>query len=427
MFSSRIKTLKLLVLLLTSLLAQAQEKENKFLEEFKKLNFKTYGVINYYGVDWDTDPLARNTFDTERLNTYIYYDFNENIQFKTEVEFEHAGTGVTMELDKLEEFGEYEAEIEAGGAVKIDQVNILFKWKPWLNFRVGRVKLYLGNAQKLDLPTQYFTGQRSSMENALIPIGWYENGIELLGKFGKQQQFSYQLYMVNGLNSQGFTSANWIKRGYQQRFETLNAESLAFAGRFDFLLPESSGYAGVSGYIGEANGNRHKNDLKNTKGVVSILDAHFHILKDNWRANGMVMYGNLQNSDKIASANRNLSNALNVKRTPVAKNALGYYLEAGYNVLALANKSFSQKLFAFGRYDFYDSMYAVAGNVIENPRWERSVTTFGLNYFVHPEVVLKAHYAINTLGENALDAYGKPIGNKDKTLLLGLAFTFKTN
>lgn len=396
-----------------------QEEENKILKELKKFNIKTYGVINYYGFDWDTDPDARNSFDTERLNTYIYYDFNENIQFKTEIEFEHAGTGVTMELDKLEEFGEFETEVEAGGAVKIDQLNVLFKWKPWLNFRLGRVKLYMGNAQKLDLPTQYFTGQRSSMENALIPIGWYENGIELLGKFGKRQQFSYQAYLVNGLNSQGFTSANWIKRGYQQRFETLNAESLAIAGRFDYLLPNEGGYIGVSAYAGDANGNRHKNDLKNTKGLVTLFDAHFHVVKENWRMNGMVMYGNLQNSDKISQANRNLSNALGVKRTPVAKNALGYYVEGGYDVLSLTNKDFSNKLYVFGRYDFYDSMHETTGDIIDNPRWERSITTFGANYFVHSGVVLKAHYAINKLGLET--------DNIDRTFLLGLAFTFKTN
>jgi hypothetical protein len=415
------KLISLSILLLMNLVLFAQqEEENKILKELKKFNIKTYGVINYYGFDWDTDPDTRNAFDTERLNTYIYYDFNENIQFKTEIEFEHAGTGVTMELDKLEEFGEFETEVEAGGAVKIDQVNVLFKWKPWLNFRVGRVKLYMGNAQKLDLPTQYFTGQRSSMENALIPIGWYENGIELLGKFGKRQQFSYQAYLVNGLNSQGFTSANWIKRGYQQRFETINAEKLAVAGRFDYLLPNEGGYVGVSAYAGDANGNRHKNDLKNTKGLVTLFDAHFHVVKENWRINGMVMYGNLQNSDKISQANRNLSNALGVKRTPVAKNALGYYVEGGYDVLSLMDTDFAnKKLYLFGRYDFYDSMHETTGDIIDNPRWERSVTTFGANYFVRSGVVLKAHYAINKLGLET--------DNTDRTFLLGLAFTFKTN
>ncbi len=403
-------------------LCNAQE-ENPFLKELQKFHFKAYGVINYYGFDWDTDQDRRNAFDTERLNIYIQYDFNDNIQFKTEIEFEHGGTGITMELDHFEEFGEFELELEAGGEIKIDQLNILFKYKPWLNFRAGRVKLYMGNASKLDESTTYFTGYRSVMENALLPMGWYENGIEVLGNFGKNNQWDYKLFFVNGLSSVGFTSANWIKRGLQQRFETINTENFAWSGRLDYLLP-NSGFIGLSGYHGGTNKNRPKTDLEDVKGAVSIADFHFNIEQKNWKLRGMFLYGNLQNSDKISQANRNLSNALNVKRTPVAKNALGYYLEAAYNLLA--TRKTVKQLYLFGRYDFYDSMYKTTGVILDNPRWERSVITMGANYFITPHIVFKAHYAINSLGVDTLDGFGNVIGNKERTFLAGMAFDLST-
>lgn len=406
----------LISVLFFSFIGYSQEK-SAFLEELQKFHFKAYGVVNYYGFDWDTDPDRRNAFDTERINMYLKYDFTEKIQLKTEFEFEHGGTGVTMELDKFEEFGEYEVELEAGGEVLLEQINILFKYKTWLNFRVGRLKLYMGNASKLDLPTDYFTGHRSAMESALLPIGWYENGIEVLGDFGKNNRFSYKAFLVNGLSSVGFTSANWIKRGHQKRFETINAENLAVSGRFDYNLP-NGGYIGVSGYHGGSNKNRPKPDLENTDGAVSIGDFHFNIEQENWKLRGMVLYGNLQNSDKISRANRNLSNALDVKRTPVAKNALGYYLEGGYDILSLKKNETTKQLFLFGRYDYYDSMYKTTGVILDNPRWERSVVTFGANYFINPHIVFKAHYAVNTLG---LDEE-----NKERTFLLGMAFDFST-
>ncbi len=401
------------------------QEESTFLKELKKFHVKAYGVVNYYGFDWDTDPDRRNSFDTERLNVYVMYDFTEKIQLKTEIEFEHGGTGVTMELDKFEEFGEYEVEVEAGGEVKLEQLNILFKYKPWLNFRLGRLKLYMGNASKLDLPTDYFTGQRSSMESALLPMGWYENGIEILGDIGKNKQFSYKAFLVNGLSSVGFTSANWIKRGHQKRFETINANNLAVSGRFDYNL-ENGGFVGVSGYYGGSNQNRPKTDLEDTKGAVSIIDFHVNIEKQIWKFRAMILYGNLQNSDKISQANRNLSNALNVKRTPVAKNALGYYVEAGYDILSLKKAKTKQQLFIFGRYDYYNSMYKTTGVILDNPRWERSVITAGLNYFIVPNVVLKAHYAVNSLGADTLDGFGEVIGNKERTFLLGMAFDLAT-
>lgn len=398
------------IFFLTSSIIFAQKKSI-----FSKVEAKAYGVINYYSYNWDTDTEKRNEFDTERLNIYIMYNFTDKIQFKTEIEFEHGGTGVTMELDKFEEFGEFETEVEAGGEVKIDQINILFKYKPWLNFRVGRVKLYMGNASKLDIPTQYFTGYRTLTENSILPMGWYENGIELLGDFGKNKQWSYKAFFVNGLSSEGFSSANWIKRGHQQRFETINANNFAFSGRLDYNL-KKGGYLGLSAYQGNTNGNRQKNDLQNTAGNLSIIDAHANIDFENFKLRAMVLYGNLQNSDKISEANRNLPNALNVKRTPVAKNALGYYAEVAYNILPFFIKNNSnKKLFMFGRYDFYDTMHETTGGVLDNPRWERSVITAGVNYFITPDISLKSHYQINTLGLNSSE-------NKEKTFLLGIGF-----
>jgi len=411
------KIIFVLVLLFAFVQITTAQEENKFLKELQKIHFAAYGVVNYYNFNWDTDPYLRDAFDTERLNMYLDYKFTDKIKLRAEFEYEHGGTGVTMELDVLEEFGEFETEVEAGGEVKIEQLNILFEYKPWLNFRAGRLKLYLGNFPILDHPTDYFTGYRSRMENALLPVGWYENGLEILGKFGKDNKFSYKAYLVNGLNSYGFSSANWIKRGHQKRFEMVNANGLAVAGRFDYKL-KNGGFVGVSGYHGEANKNRHKPDLQNTKGAVSLVDFHLNIEEANWKFRAMLLYGNLQNSDKISKANRNVANALNVKRTPVAKNALGYYVEAGYDLLSIWNSETEKKFYLFGRYDYYDSMHKTTGVIINNPRWERNVMTFGANYYIDPNVVFKAHYAENTLGI--------PTENKERTFLLGMGFFLST-
>jgi len=403
-------------LLLLALIFSSQTSAQTETRPLDKLSYKAYGVVNYYGYNWDTDPDKRNVFDTERFNLYLKYDFSDRIQLKTEFEFEHGGTGVTMELDKFEEFGEYEMEVEAGGEVKLEQLNILFIYKPWLNFRVGRLKLYMGNASKLDLPTEYFTGHRSTMENTLLPMGWYENGIEFLGDFGKHKQFSYKLFLVNGLSSTGFSSANWIKRGHQKRFETINANNLAFSGRFDYNFLNDS-YVGFSAYHGDSNKNRPKPDLENTQGAVSIVDLHTNIETKNWKFRAMVLYGNLQNASQISQANRNLSNLLNEKRTPVAKNALGYYAEFAYDIMPFLHKKTEDQFFLFGRYDYYDTMHQTTGDIFDNPRWERSLLTFGANYALGANIRFKAHYAINTLGIET--------DNIEKTFLLGMGFTLE--
>lgn len=396
----------------------SQKTEKKIIKNiFNNLSVKAYGVVNYYNFKWDTDPEIRDAVDLERFNMYMKYKFTDKIFLKTEFEFEHAGTGATLEFDKFEEFGEFETVINAGGEVLIEQLNILFKINPWFNIRVGRLKLYMGVASKMDLSTRYFTGYRQSMENALLPLGWYETGIELSGDLGTNKKFSYSTYLTNGLSSVGFSSANWIKRGHQKRFETANAENLAIAGRFDYNL-KNGGWLGISAYRSNSNDNRPKPDLRGVKGIIFIIDLHANLNLGPLQIRAMLLRGNLQNSNPISEANRNLSNNLNVKRTPVASDALGYYVETGYDIFSLS-KIKGKKLFVFGRYDFYDSMYKVAEGIFKNPRWERKTITFGVNYFPHPDVVIKSHYAIRALGLSK--------NNKEKTFLLGAGFTFKTN
>ncbi len=395
-------------------IAASPPQDTSKVENFDWSNFtlKGYGVVNYYNYDWDTDTTKRNAFDAERLNLYLGYNFSKNIIFKSEIEFEHGGTGVTKEFDKFEEFGEFETEVEAGGEVKLEQINILFKIRPWLNVRAGRLKVYVGLASKMDEPIEYATTHRQEMENELLPLGWYENGVELSGRLGKKQNWEYKLYVVSGLDATGFSSRNWIKRGHQVRFETTFADALAFAGRLDYFFGEKN-FIGISSYLGNSSPNRPKHDLS-VDAFVHITDFHFRLYKADFKLRGMVLYGTLQNADRVSEANRNLSNNLNVKRTPVGSAALGLYIEGAYNILSFWNKD--KVLDVFARYDYYDSMFKVEGIIFDNPRWERSVVTAGINYFPHKKIALKAQYSVRKLGlENR---------NFERTFSLGLGFEF---
>ena len=426
---NKIVTLIILLLVFVNVFSQKNTiknntKTSEFLENkqvlqniFNRISLKSYGVVNYYNFDWQTDKERRSAVDIERLNMYIKYKVSEKIEVKTEIEFEHGGTGSTMEFDKFEEFGEFESDIEAGGEVLLEQLYIDFKIKSWFNVRAGRMEMYIGNFPKLDEPVDYFTGYRSSMESALLPNGWSEIGIQVHGDLGKQKKWSYKAYLVNGLASSDFSSANWIARGYQKRFEMANAESFGGLIRLDYKL-KNKGWLGFSSYFGESNRNRPKPDMKGISGHVFIGDLHTSInIKKFLKIRAMVLYGHLQNALLIAEANRNLSNNLNVKRTPVASDVLGAYAEIGFDVLALT-KIEKMKLIVFGRYDFYDSMFMVPEGMFKNPRWKRNQITFGLNYLPHPSIVIKAHYAHRILGLSR--------DNIEKTFLLGIAYTFKT-
>ena len=400
------------------------EDENSILH-WKNFNLKGYGVVNYYNYDYDTDPNLKNTMDAERLNLYLKYNFSDKISFKSEIEFEHGGTGATLEFDNQEEFGEFEQEIEKGGEVKVEQLNINFQIRPYFNIRAGRVKMYVGLAQNLDEPVTYFTTHRQEMENEILPLGWYENGVEIYGTFSKR--FNYKVYVVNGLDASGFSSRSWVKSGYQTRFDMVNAASFAFAGRLDYKFGKNEHtFVGIAAYLNNAAANRPKNDI-DVSAYVSLAEAHITYDENNLRFNTVLLYGNLQNSDIVSQKNANLSNKLGVKRNAVGKNALGFSAELGYNILPVLNANTSQKLYPFARYDYYDTMQDVEGDIVDNPRWQRSVVTGGVNWFIIDDIVVKAQYADRRLGSenynpNTLEYTGHK--HHERTFSAGIGFEF---
>lgn len=378
-----------------------------------KFRIKGSGIVNYHNYQWETDTTRRNVTDSEVFKLYLMHDFLGNISFKAEVEFEHGGTGITKEFDKFEEAGEYETEVEAGGEVKLEQLNIYFKIKPWFNIKAGRLKLYMGLASKLDMPTDYFTTHLSEMEDELLPLGWYENGIEISGELGSKKNWKYKLAIINGLDGTAFGSRNWIKKGHQVTFESAHADAFALATRFDYYFNEKN-FVGISGYVGNSTPNRPKTDLE-ADAYVSIVDVHFRYDIGYWKFRGMALFGHLQNADRVSKANRNLSNNLNVKRTPVGSSVFGTFMESSYDISALIIK-LKNPLLVFARLDYYDSMFKVAEGIFNNPRWERRTITGGINYFPHPNIIIKSHYAVRKLG---LETF-----NLEKTFSLGIGFKF---
>ena len=379
----------------------------------KRLQIFGYGAINYANFDWQTDPERRASIDVERFVISPKYQMNDTIRLEAEIEFEHGGTGITMEFDKFEEFGEFEMEVEKGGEVIVEKLAAVFAIRPALNLRVGHIIVPVGLTAKRHRPQHYFTTTRPESESNLIPTIWHENGIELFGEIGA---FSYQAQVVNGLDSTGFSSRRWIVGGHQLRFETTNAEDFALVGQIDYTVVDGA-VVGISAYYGDSADNRPKPDLR-ADAHVSIVDLHGFYEVSALKVRGLFLYGTLENSDLVSKANRNLSNNLNVKRTPVGSKAFGGYLEVGYNLLAFFKSSLNTETVfdLFVRYDNYDTMADVEGEIFDNPRWERQTWTFGANYHPHPQLVFKGHYSARRLGTE--------VDNKENIFALGFGFQY---
>ena len=391
--------------------------------ESSSFSVSGYGVINYAHFDWELDPGRRAAIDVERFVIAPKYRINDMIRLESELEFEHGGTGSTMEFDKFEEFGEFETEIEKGGEVIVEKLAAVFSFQPAFNFRVGHIIVPVGLVAKRHRPQHYFTTTRPEAEAHLIPTIWHETGVEMFGSLG---QLNYQAQIVNGLDSTGFSSRHWIVPGHQLRFETANAEAPAFVGRLDYAFNENA-TVGISGYYGDTAANRPKPDV-DFDAHVGIVSFHGFYEMNAVKVRGLFLWGTLENADRLSKVNRTLSNNLNVKRTPIGSSASGWYIEAGYNILSFfrqpSNSAEHQDLKdpsdkaldVFARYDYYDTMASVEGIIFDNPRWERSTWTFGINYHIHPKMVFKSHYSLRRLATKDK--------NRENTFALGFGFQY---
>jgi hypothetical protein len=410
----------------TTTVTNQSEKLEVFNEHVKKIetspySFKGYAVANYFNYDWDTHPEKLDEADLERLVLEGRYQFNDQWSVHAEVEYEHGGTGASMEFDVFEEFGEFEQEIEKGGEIVIEELFVQYEYKPWLGIRIGEIPVPVGLINKRHRPSHYYTTERSEAESSMVPVAWHELGIELRGKY---KGFFYRGQVITGLDSTGFSSANWVKRGFQKRFERKNADNLAFVASVDYdfsnLGFDSLNGAEIGGsfYWGNTSDNRPKPDLDEDAEVM-ILGLHGRYKNGPWTFRGAALYGHLSNADLVSAANRRLSNNLNVKRSPVAKEALAWYLEAGVDLFQfIPNKPaiLGHGFDWFVRYDNYDTMHETSGLIFDNPRWEREVWTTGFNYALIKGITIKGQYSHRNINI--------PTENNEKTFSLGVATEF---
>lgn len=369
--------------------------------DLEQMEIYGYGSFVYRNFDYlqnyQKDPDNRSQVDFERFVLSPRFLLTDTIKIVSEIEFEHGGTGTTMEYDTLDEFGEFEAEIEQGGEVAVEEAYLDIYSKPWLSYRIGHMIIPVGLNTQRHLPTLQLASTRNVSETTILPDTWHESGIMAYGRFA--EKYNYQAMVMTGLNSEFFNSANWIQAGTQKQFETANADDLALALRVDYGDIVGS-HIGASFYVGDSNDNRNKEQLS-SKGTVTIQEIHGVYDENNIRLRALFLLGKLSASEAITKANNGLPNALEAKRSPVASEALAWFIESGYNIAPML--SHDRAIIPFLRYDFVDSMYNTQGVVQDLARYERTTVTAGINYFITPTVVLKADYATTSNGDSSID------------------------
>jgi hypothetical protein len=308
---------------------------------------------------------------------YLGYKFNDRIVFNSEIEFEHATT-------------------DDEGEVAVEFAYLDFLFNDYANVRAGLVLVPVGIINEIHEPPTYLGVKRPGVDGVIMPTTWSEPGVGVHGRFGL---FSYQAYLLDGLDSEGFTASAGIRGGRQAGSKAL-AEDLAVALRLD-LTGVPGLLAGVSFYRGDS-GQGRVVDGQTIKGPVTLYDVHA-----DWKWRGLWLRG-VWSAVDIGDAG-----LISIQTDQAIGSELrGGYAEAGFDLLSLTSAR-NQSLYPYLRYERYNTQSEVAPGFQSEVTGanDRTATSYGVMYRPIPQIAIKAEYQdLKNAAGTGVDQFNASLG-----------------
>lgn len=203
------------------------------------LKIGAYGELRF-GAQQNPDANGQwqTGFDAARLVLLPTYQFNDNIIFNSEIEFEHGGIA-------------FDADDKLHGVVEIEQAYVDFRISPYFNIRAPGIDLVPIDWLNLyHEPTNYYSVRRPELDNGLIPSTWKAPAASLWGQI--VEGLNYQFQISQALEDFGGdfserTDANGVPLfplGYAPGIDGIEALGIAQAPLGDFR--QLSNYLGYT-------------------------------------------------------------------------------------------------------------------------------------------------------------------------------------
>ena len=301
-----------------------------------------------------------DTIDLSRAVFYFGYKFDDHFVFNSEVEFAHA----------------------VAASDKAGEVEIEFAYVDWLSpsrafrARAGLLLVPMGFLNELHEPPTFFGARRNTVETLILPTTWRELGF---GSYGEAGPLAYRLFLVNGLNSGGYT-AGGIREGRQEG-SLAKAHDFALTGRLDFVGMNGL-LAGASFFTGCSGQGRTTASGETVCGRTTVWDLHADF---RWR--GLSLRALVAGSTIADAAALNELNGFSGEEG-IGSRQRGWYAEAGFDVLTLVSHT-KLSLTPFARYEEWDTQRVVPGGFSRDPANDASQWTAGVVFKPIPQVVLK--------------------------------------
>ena len=305
------------------------------------------------------------TADQARFVFGFNHRFDERLTLHSEIEIEHAVVSS-----------------EDAGEAEVEQAWINYKQSDSVNFKGGLFLIPLGILNETHEPPTYFGVMRNQVETRVIPTTWRELGVGVHGVFA--EGFRYDVGVTTNFDTGKLDDPLTGIRSAHQEGQLANAHDLAVYGALNYRLP------GLLVGGGIFSGNTGQNGMSNPalQGVAArftIWDVHAQYRVAGLDLQGLYASGTLGDADKVTAA---LFAADPTTAFAAPKSMKGWYAQAAYHVYKRGNYDVAP----FIRYERIDIRQAEdpANGLLQDPRNDEKIKTIGVNFWVHPQVVLKA-------------------------------------
>ena len=313
----------------------------------EKTKLGGYGEMHYNSLNGKGGAASKDEIDLHRFVLFFGHEFNSRTRFFSELEVEHA-------LVKDKDTGNVGPGKAGPGEIELEQAYVEFDLNANHRAKAGLFLLPVGIINETHEPPTFYGVERNPIEKDIIPATWWAGGAALSGRLGGG--FGYDVAIHEGLAT---TKADKYKpRNGRQKTSEASAKKLAATARLKWTAIPGVELGGTV---------QHQSDITQggdpTAGSANLYELHGIINQGPFGLKALYAQWDLDGSGPKAFG---------------ADKQKGWYVEPSFKL--------SEAWGVFARYNLWDN---TAGDSIGSKKKQIDV---GVNYWPHPDVVLKADY-----------------------------------
>ena len=289
-----------------------------------------YGEMHYNNLD------SKKEIDFHRFVLFFGHQFTDNLRFWSELELEHSIAGD-----------------DQNGELELEQAYVEYDINQNHRAKAGLFLLPVGILNETHEPPTFYGVERNPVEKNIIPTTWWAGGVGVNGEIAPG--WSYDLAVHEGLKTSA--SSNYAVRKGRQKTSEADADDLAGTARVKW-----TGMAGVE----LAATVQYQSDITQSDdanaGDALLYEVHADIERGPFGLRALYAMWDIDGSGP---------------KSVGADEQEGFYIEPSYRI--------TPKWGVFARYNQWDNQ---AGN--GSSKSEKKQANAGVNFWPHPDVVLKA-------------------------------------